>query len=315
MSKGSDTPQSLYQRAFKRLIRRKLVVACFITIFIYLFIALLGALNILPDYQTRISSGYEVPSIWLTLCDLFGTLTAEEKSLMEATTAASTYLPKILGTDIFGRSVLYKLLAGTKTAMTIGFLVTSIAIPIGIVLGGVSGFFGGKVDAFVVWLYTVIISVPYILMVIAISYVLGKGMVAICIAMGSLWWVTTCRLTRGEFLKHKDREYVLASRLLGASDSRIIFRHILPNVLHLPIITGSLLVLGAIKAEVILTFLGVGIQDGASWGTMIDDAKGELVQGIWWPLTGTVIAMFFIIYSLNVVGDALRDALDPKLLD
>jgi peptide/nickel transport system permease protein len=295
--------------------RRKLVVVCFLTILVYLFVAFLGAIGWLPDYQERVASGYEVPSIWLTLCELFGTLTPEEIKMKEATAAASTYWDKILGTDIFGRSVIYKLLAGTKTAMIIGFLVTGIAIPVGVVLGGLSGFFGGKVDAFVVWLYTVIVSVPYILMVIAISYVLGKGMFAICVAMGSLWWVSTCRLTRGEFLKHKDREYVLASRLLGASDSQIIFKHILPNVLHLPIITGSLLVLGAIKSEVILTFLGVGIQDGASWGTMIDDAKGELVQGIWWPLTGTVIAMFFIIYALNVVGDALRDALDPKLLD
>ena len=106
---------------------------------------------------------------------------------------------------------------------------------------------------------------------------------------------------------------MLAARAFGASDARIILAHILPNTLHLAIITGSLQVLGAIKSEVILTFLGVGIQDGSSWGTMISDATGELVQGIWWPLVGVVLAMFFIIYALNVVSDALRDALDPKL--
>ncbi|MBH23027.1 MAG: peptide ABC transporter permease [Myxococcales bacterium] len=280
--------ESLGQRALRQLLKKKFVVFCFAIIALYLFIAFLGVIGLLPDYQERVAAPYQPPSLG------FATL---------------------LGTDIFGRSVLYKILAGTQTAMTIGFLVTAISVPVGVALGALSGFYGGKVDAFIVWLYTVIVSVPYILMVIAISYVLGKGLVAICIAMGALGWVGLCRLTRGEFLKHRDREYVMASRLLGASDMRIIFIHILPNVIHLAIITASLRILGAIKSEVILTYLGVGIQDGSSWGTMISDASGELVQGIWWPLTGVAAAMFVIIYALNVAGDALRDALDPKLLD
>ncbi len=288
MSHSRQKSESLYKRALRQILKKKFVVLCFAIIAAYLIIALLGTFNLLPDYQERVADGYEPPSLTLA---------------------------KIFGTDIFGRSVLFKILAGTKTAMTIGFLVTAISVPVGVTLGAVSGFYGGKVDAFVVWLYTIITSVPYILMVIAISFVMGKGMLAICIAMGSLGWVSLCRLTRGEFLKHREREYVLASRLLGASDARIIFRHILPNVLHLAIISGSLMVLGAIKSEVILTYLGVGIQDGASWGQMISDATGELVQGIWWPLSGVVLVMFFIIYALNVAGDALRDALDPKLLD
>src|SRR6185295_10173708 len=128
-------------------------------------------------------------------------------------------------------------------------------------------------------------------------------------------WIVLCRLVRGEFIKHREREYVLASRLLGARDARLIFVQILPNVLHLALVSASLQVLAAIKFEVILTYLGVGVQDGSSWGTMISDATGELVQGIWWPLAGVVLAMFVLIYALNVIGDALRDALDPKLLE
>lgn len=279
---------SLGKRAVRQLLKRKLTVLCFVILGIYVLIALLGIVGLLPDYQTRVGEPYQPPS---------------------------GSLPLILGTDVFGRSVLYKILAGTQTALTIGFVVSSIAVPIGIALGSIAGYYGGKIDAFVVWLYTVVVSVPYILTVIAISYVLGAGMLAICIAMGMVSWVSLCRLTRGEFIKHRDRDYVMASRLLGASDTRLIFKHILPNVVHLAIISGSLMVLAAMKSEVILTFLGVGIQSGASWGTMIDDAKGELVQEIWWPLTGVVLAMFFIIYALNVIGDALRDALDPKLLD
>ena len=281
------TPNSLGARAVRQLKKKKMVLACFGIIAIYLIVAFLGMLNWLPDYQERIGTGYSAPDFSLA---------------------------GIFGTDVFGRSVFYKLLAGTKTAMTIGLTVTAIAVPIG-VTGALAGYYGGKVDAFVVWLYTVIVSVPYILMVIAISYVLGAGIGAICIAMGMVSWVSLCRLTRGEFIKHREREYVLASRLLGASDALIISSTFSPTRFTSLSSPASLMVLSAIKSEVILTFLGVGIQDGSSWGTMISDASGELVQGIWWPLAWVVTMMFFIIYALNVVGDAMRDALDPKLVD
>lgn len=286
---SADRPrETLLRRALRQLVRRKLVVIAALVLAAYVIVALLGVLELLPDYQERVGGPYEAPSL---------------------------ALPLILGTDIFGRSVLYKILAGTKTAMIIGLLVPAIAVPVGVVLGALAGYYGKAIDAMVVWLFSVISSMPYILIVIAISFVLGKGMLAICIAMGSVEWVGLCRMVRGEFIKHRGREYVLASRLAGARDLRLIFRHILPNVVHLAIIYGSLEVLGAIKSEVILTYLGVGIQDGSSWGTMISDASGELVQSIWWPLAGVVLAMFFVIYALNVVGDALRDALDPKLLE
>jgi ABC-type dipeptide/oligopeptide/nickel transport system permease subunit len=278
----------LGKRALRRLLKRKFVVFCFAVIVFYLFIAILGGLDILPDYQQRVGESYESPS---------------------------ASFAKIFGTDLFGRSVMYKILAGTETAMIIGFLVTGIAIPLGVILGGIAGYYGGWVDELIVWVYTVVVSVPRILLLVALSFVLGKGLLALCLAMGIVGWVGLCRLTRGEFIKHRNREYVMAARLQGASDARIIFIHILPNVIHLAIITAALRVLGAIKSEVILTFLGVGIQDGASWGSMISDAAGELVQGKWWPLLGVVIAMFMIIYALNVVGDALRDALDPRLVD
>ena len=278
----------MLRRAGQRLRRRKLALTAFAIVGLYLLVGLLGIVGLLPDYQERVAGPYQPPSLSAAL---------------------------VLGTDIFGRSVLYKILAGTKTAMMIGLLVPAISIPIGVVLGAVAGYYGGLIDAFVVWMFSVVQSLPYILIVVAISFVLGKGMLAICVAMGAVGWIGLCRLVRGEFIKHRSREYVLASRLIGARDARIIFAHILPNVVHLAIISASLEVLGAIKSEVILTYLGVGIQDGSSWGTMISDAAGELVQSIWWPLAGVVMAMFFLIYALNVVGDALRDALDPKLVD
>lgn len=280
--------ESLGRRAVAILLRDRTAVACFVVIALYVTVGVLGYAGLLPDFQERVGGSYEAPSLDLA---------------------------KVFGTDIFGRSILFKILAGTKTAMTIGFIVTAISLPIGITLGALAGYYGGRIDAAIVWLYSVISSVPSILLIVGISYVLEKGMMAICIALGAVSWVGLCRLIRGEVLKHREREYVLAVRLLGAGDATIIFRHILPNVFHLAIVTASLLVLSAIKSEVILTFLGVGIQDGASWGTMITDATGELVTGIWWPLASVTVAMFLIIYALNVAGDALRDALDPKLVD
>ena len=260
---------------------------CFLVILFYLLIAFLGYLNFLPDFQQRVGASYESPSLAFA---------------------------KIFGTDIFGRSVLYKILAGTQTAVTMGFVVTGVAVPLGIFLGALSGYYGKVVDIIITWLYSVVASIPGILLLIAISYSLGKGLLAVCIAMAASYWISLCRLIRGEFIKHKESEYVLAARLLGASDFFIIFCHILPNVFHIAIVTSSLMILNAIKAEVMLTYLGVGIQDGASWGSMITAAPGELTNEIWWSLAAVVFFMFLIIYALNVVGDVLRDILDPKLL-
>ncbi len=279
--------ETMTARALRSLLSSPQVVICFIIVGIFIAIAILGFLDFLPDFQKRIGKSYEMPS-FLSIAQIFGT-------------------------DLFGRSVLYKVMVGAKTAIVIGLFVTAIAVPVGVTLGALAGYFGGKIDAFIVWLYSTLVSVPYILLVIAISFLLGKGLASVCIAMGSLNWIGLCRLVRGEVLKQKNKEYVMASQLLGASTFNIIFSQILPNVMHLAIITASLMVLNAIKSEVILTFLGVGITNGASWGTMIGDAPSELVNGHWWPLATVALAMFLLIYSLNVIGDALRDALDPKL--
>ena len=276
------------EKFFNQLKKKYQFSLCFAIILLYIFIAFVGYLGMLPDFQERVGGSYEAPSFTLA---------------------------KIFGTDIFGRSVFYKILAGTQTAVTMGFVVTAVAVPIGVILGALSGYYGRAVDVMVTWLYSVIASIPSILLLIAISYTLGKGLFAVCMAMAASYWISLCRLIRGEFIKHKENEYVLAAKLLGASNFFIIFRHILPNVIHIGIVSSSLMVLSAIKAEVMLTYLGVGIQDGASWGSMITAAPGELTNEIWWSLAAVVFFMFLIIYALNVVGDTLRDILDPKLLD
>jgi peptide/nickel transport system permease protein len=151
------------------------------------------------------------------------------------------------------------------------------------------------------------------MLIMSMSFVFGKGLTAVYLALGLTGWVNLCRLIRSEVMKHKNREYVQAAQALGGGHFRKLFIHILPNVMHLVIINASLQFQTAIKYEVILSYLGIGVQGQPSWGLMIDDAKLELAKGVWWQLAGATIAMFFILLALNLLGDALRDALDPKL--
>jgi peptide/nickel transport system permease protein len=139
------------------------------------------------------------------------------------------------------------------------------------------------------------------------------GLFNIVLVVGLTYWVTLCRLVRAEVMKVRELEYVQAARALGMSDTRIMFRHVLPNVFHLVIINFSLVFVQAIKSEVILTFLGVGVDREPSWGQMISDARAELMQGVWWPLCSSGLALFALALAVNYVGDALRDALDPRL--
>ncbi|OGS21805.1 MAG: peptide ABC transporter permease [Elusimicrobia bacterium RIFOXYA2_FULL_39_19] len=219
----------------------------------------------------------------------------------------------ICGTDYLGRDVFSRILHGTRVAISVGIVSSFIAIPIGVLLGCISGFFGGKIDEFVVWLYTTLDSVPGLLLIMALSLVLGRGLYAVYLALGLTTWVSLCRLIRSEFIKHREREYVLAAKALGAGSLRQIFIHILPNVFHIVIINFSLRFVYAIQSEVILSYLGLGAQDMPSWGIMINDAKVELARGVWWQLTGATGAMFLLILAFNIFGDFLRDTLDPKL--
>ena len=189
----------------------------------------------------------------------------------------------------------------------------AVALPLGLLLGLVAGWFGGWIDDLIGWLYSVVVSVPGILLVTAIAYAMGRGLLAISVALAATEWVGVMRLVRGEVLKHRAMEYVLAALVGGASTAQILFGEITPNVVHVAIVWSTLVLVAAVKSEVVLTFLGLGVQDGASWGLLIAGAAQDLVNDIWWPLATTVTAMFGLIYSVSVLGDALRDAWDPRL--
>jgi len=218
-----------------------------------------------------------------------------------------------LGTDNLGRDVLQRTIQGARIAFLVGVVTALIAIPIGVILGCVAGYFGGRVDEFIVWLYSTVAAMPGLLFILAVAMVVGKGLQGVYLGIGLTTWVGLCRLIRGEVLKHRERPYVLAARALGFSSWRIIFRHILPNVMHVVIITFSLRFPAAISTEVFMSFLGIGVQGEPSWGVMISNARLRLWQGMWWEMTFVTLAILAVVLAFNVVGDALRDALDPRL--
>jgi len=228
----------------------------------------------------------------------------------------------VLGTDYLGRSIFLKIVYGIKISMTVGLIACFIAIPIGVVLGAFAGYFRGTIDEIIVWLYSTVDSIPAILLIVAFALafqnvsLLGfrlEGLTAVYLALGLTSWVGICRLIRGEVIKHKERDYVIAARSFGAGHFRTLFRHILPNVFHFVIIDFSLRFVGAIHMEIILSYLGIGSKNEPSLGVMIADATLELQRDIWWPLLGATLAVFFISLAVNLIGDFLRDHLDPRL--
>lgn len=232
-----------------------------------------------------------------------------------------------LGTDALGRSVLVKTLLGAHVSMTVGFMANVIAIPLGLLLGAFAGFFGRRIDDIIVWLYTTVASIPGIILLIALKFAFAdrrifggsifeldlSGMAGVYLALGLISWISTCRLVRAETMKIKELDFVLAARATGRSDIAILIRHVLPNVFHIAIINFSLGFVAAINAEVILSFLNIGVQNLPSWGKMINDARMDLVVGRWWEFTSAVTAIFVVVLAWNIFGDRLRDALDPKL--
>jgi ABC-type dipeptide/oligopeptide/nickel transport system permease subunit len=243
------------------------------------------------------------------------------------------------GTDFGGHSVFWRLIYGARTALLITILTSVLVLIIGVGLGVIAGYFGGWIDDAITWFYAVLGTIPWILLVTAVSYVLNQNVrasgysaeqvggpfsewfrsimpsdvIIVILALGLTDWVGLCRLIRGETIKLRDSDMVSAARALGLSEFRIVFRHIMPNVSHLAIISFTLGAVGYLQVEVVLAFLGIGVKTAPSWGRMIDDAKLSLMRGQWWELTAATAAIFVICIALNLLGDALRDALDPKV--
>ena len=227
-------------------------------------------------------------------------------------TAKAETLP--LGGDRLGRDVLDKAVKGTQISVFVGVLAAVLATLIGTVLGALAGFFGGKVGDFLEWLYNVFEAIPGILLIFAFAAVFGRGIGTVVLILGLAGWTGLYRQVRAEFMKHGSREYVRAAEAMGASAFSRMFKHILPNISHVILVRMSLLVVGFIKSEVILSYLGLGVGvEDVSWGTMLAEAQSELILGHWWQLAAATLFMAVFVTAFSLLADAARDALDPKL--
>jgi len=224
-----------------------------------------------------------------------------------------TTLP--FGADKWGHDIVKKTIKGGETSIVVGLVAALLAVALGTLFGAVSGFYGGWVDDLFNWFYSIFTAIPAILMILTVAAVLQqKGVTTIVLILGLTGWTGPYRLMRAEYIKHGAREYVMAANAIGASSWQRMFGHILPNVSHVALVQMSILVVGFIKAEVILSFLGFGVPVGTvSWGSMLNEAQNELILGKWWQLAAAASAMALLVTSFSLFADALRDALDPKI--
>jgi peptide/nickel transport system permease protein len=222
----------------------------------------------------------------------------------------------LFGTDRTGNDVFFMALKGGRTALLIGGLATLIVIPLAIAFGLAAGYYGKRVDDLIQYTYTTLSSIPDILLIAAFILIFGRGLPQLCIILGITSWTGLCRLLRGEALKLRELDYVQAARALGSSDFKIIVRHLLPNVMHIVLISFVLRFSDLVLTEAVLSYLGIGVDPGTgSWGLMINAARQELTRdpAVWWNLTAAFGFMLGLVLPVNLFGDALRDALDPRL--
>ena len=296
---GLGQGRSLWADARRRLTRDPVAMVCFGVIVIYALIATLAPI-VFSDWQASFDyDNLNSPPSW----------------------------DHLLGTDALGRSVLHKVLLGAHVSMTVAFMSNAIAVPLGMILGAIAGYYGRWIDDIIVWFYTTLAAIPGFIRLIALKFAFFDkklfadtwmemdldGMAGVYIALGVMSWIGTCRLVRAEVMKIRELDYILAAKACGRGGFAILLRHIIPNVLHIGIINFSLGFVGAIFAEVGLSYLNLGVQDLPSWGKMINSARMDLVVGRWWELAAAVVATFIIVLVWSIFGDRLRDALDPRL--
>jgi peptide/nickel transport system permease protein len=218
-----------------------------------------------------------------------------------------------LGTDRYGRDILSRILVGSRVSIAVGFIAVLLSLSIGIILGSIAGYYGGRIDAAVMWVINILWAIPTLLLVFAITLTIGKGFFEIFIAIGLTMWVSAARLIRGQVLVLREMEYTTAAKALGLSDLQIIFRHILPNIAGPIMVIAASNFATAILIEAGLSFLGIGVQPPQpSWGLMIKEHYNFLVTNR--PLLAIIpgLAIMLLVYAFNVVGNALRDVLDVK---
>ena len=224
---------------------------------------------------------------------------------------------RLLGTDRQGRSIAVRAVYSIKVALQIGAVTAAFSVLFGSLVGAAAAFFGGWVDHLVIWLYSTFSSIPNLVLLTVLVYMFSGSavdgtLIPVYAAFCMTFWIGPCRVIRGETLRLKELEYVQAATALGFSRLYVLVRHVLPNTAHLMFINFSLLFIGAIKSEVILSFLNLGVKEGASWGIMINQSAQEVANGFFWQIGAATFFMVFLVLAFNILSDALQDAFDPK---
>ncbi|MBE34267.1 MAG: peptide ABC transporter permease [Opitutaceae bacterium] len=255
-----------------------------------------------------------VTLIVLTVACIFGPLLSsysyEDQNLNLGASAPS--MSHWLGTDTLGRDLLVRLLVGGRISIGVGLCATLVALTIGVVYGATAGFFGGKTDAFMMRIVDIMYALPFTIFVILLMVFFGRNIVLLFVAIGAVEWLTMARIMRGQIMSIKKMEFIEAARSIGLGKRRIIFRHMIPNVLGPIIVYTTLTIPAVMLLEAFLSFLGLGVQPPlSSWGVLIKDGA-EKMEEFWWLLVfpGTIFSL--TLFSLNFLGDGLRDALDVR---
>ena len=279
---GSD---SLWRKGLRKLAHDRLGVAALVIVLVYLLIA---------------------AGVWLGLAGQDWFVTTD--SSFAPASGDHWFGTTRNGQDIFDRAIF-----STKTAFEIGLLVALFTTAIGGVLGAISGFYAGSwIDEVVLWFMGVLDAIPFYLFVAAVAYAMQGHPLGMHVALIATFWTTTGRIIRGEVMKLRSLEFVEAARAVGVPNLIVIFRHILPNTSHILLVQATIVFVTAIKAEVILSFLGIGTQDGVSWGLMISQSTNEVTAGFFNNFIVASVFMFVLVMAFNLFSDALQDALDPK---
>ena len=233
---------------------------------------------------------------------------AAEGGRWEPASTAHWFGTNVLGQDIFSRSVV-----SVRTAFEIGLVVAVAATAIGALLGALSGWYSKTwIDGSVLWLKGVLDSIPFYLFVAAVAFALQGKPWAMHVAMIATFWTTTGRLVRAEVMKLKSRDFITSARAIGLSDGLILWRHVLPNTAHILLVQATITFVAAIKTEVILSFLGLGVQDGVSWGLMLAESTQEVLAGHFNNFMAASLMLFALLMGFNLLADALQDAMDPR---
>lgn len=315
--KISKPSLSFWQDAWLRIRKNKAAIVSMVILFLILIMAFVGPYLSPHDADTQTITHANLPPKVqgfenLGFLDGVGTLGGKEVNLYEMKKVDTYYW---FGTDGLGRDMFSRLWEGTQISLFIAFVAAAIDMLVGVLYGGVSAYYGGRVDDIMQRIVEILYGIPNLVVVILMILVMDPGIMAIIIAITLTGWIGMSRIVRGQVLKYKNQEFVLAARTLGASNNRIIGRHLLPNILAIIIINTMFTIPGAIFFEAFLSFIGLGLQPpAASLGTLINDGY-QLMQFQPHILLFPSLVLSLLMIAFNLLGDGLRDALDPKMKD